>query len=625
MAHSPTLGPDLRRRPWRHVLACALTAIAIVPIIVVPEASAASRSEVARTPPAPPTGGLLFGAYAQPRDDEDDQAALADLEAAVGRKLDLHRVYARWDDELPSANLTADIARGRTPVLSILPQRSDGSKVSWGSIAHGSQDAVIAEQADAIADLNAPLFVVFHHEPDQAQGFGTPAEFVAAWQHYASVFESRGAGNVAWTWTMTPASFGSQTVGAGADAFYPGDDVVDWLALDAYNWFGCKAGKPTAWRSLATIIDPFRAWSSGHGKPLMLAEWGSVEDPSQPMRKGNWLRGAIDELRDRPEFKAAVYFHALGSCSWWLDTSDASLDAFAEVGGTATAHGRTSAELIPSVGLGPAPLAVTFDGSRSTGAQSNTGTGIATYELNFGDGSPPASGSGSPPSNLSHTYGGGIFTAVLRVTDSVGGSATDTRTITVASPPTVTGSETDITSTSAALHAWVNGNGLMATAYFEWGTTTSYGNRSQLYSTPAQTWPTRFDLPLSGLQPGTRYFWRVVAVSEAGTTPLARMFDTPGPPTPVTSAATRVGRTSAQLNGTVNPHTLTTTWWFEWGRTTTYGSKTSIETLTPATWAKTVSATVSGLAPNTTYHVRLVAQNALGTRYGVDRVLTTTA
>lgn len=84
-----------------------------------------------------------------------------------------------------------------------------------------------------------------------------------------------------------------------------------------------------------------------------------------------------------------------------------------------------------------------------------------------------------------------------------------------------------------------------------------------------------------------------------------------GPPTPTatTEQATAVTETEATLNGDVNPEGQTTTYYFEYGTTTAYGSQT---TETSAGGAGRVSATLTGLSPNTTYDVQLVAVYGAG-------------
>jgi hypothetical protein len=97
------------------------------------------------------------------------------------------------------------------------------------------------------------------------------------------------------------------------------------------------------------------------------------------------------------------------------------------------------------------------------------------------------------------------------------------------------------------------------------------------------------------------------------------------PPAAATAAATGVTATTAELNGTVRPNQEPTTYHFEYGRTTAYGAMTAHAGPLSGNAQKTVSATISGLAPSTTYHYRLVAANASGTAHGADAAFTTAA
>jgi hypothetical protein len=90
----------------------------------------------------------------------------------------------------------------------------------------------------------------------------------------------------------------------------------------------------------------------------------------------------------------------------------------------------------------------------------------------------------------------------------------------------------------------------------------------------------------------------------------------------ITNPATNVTNSSATLNSTVNPHGLSTTMYFQYGRTASYGSTTANQTKTGNTY-QNVFANISGLSASTTYHFRIVATNAAGTRYGADRSFTT--
>jgi hypothetical protein len=496
-----------------------LSALALtVAIVAVPAPSSAQ-------PVSLPTSGALFGAYVQPRAGQGAEAATAGLEATLHRKLDLVRIYRQWDDAQPDPVVAGAILRGRIPVLSIRPKQKDGRIVPWAAIARGDADAAIVRQADGLRSLQGTIFLSFHHEPDDvaAAGYGTPAEYVAAWRHYRQVFAQRGVGNVVFTWIMIPSSFRTPAL---ADAFYPGDDAVDWIAEDAYNWYGCSSGKPPAWRSPTELIAPFAAWAQPHGKPLMLAEWGSVEDPAVPQRKAQWLRDMLAAARTWPQLKALSYFDASGSCYWRLDSSPAAQEAFADDSNDPSAHGRTSAYLAPSTALGVAPLTLHLDGSGSAGAGAATGAGISSWTLDFGDGSASVAGTGRPPADVTHSYPAGTYSVRLHVTDTAGGVNQDEWRITSAGAPVITGKIGDVTTVSATSYAWVAPQGYAATAYAEWGSTTAYGHKSLTVPMVATFSTAAVTFPLTGLTPGTHYNARVVATSAAGTAVRVWTFDT---------------------------------------------------------------------------------------------------
>ena len=88
-----------------------------------------------------------------------------------------------------------------------------------------------------------------------------------------------------------------------------------------------------------------------------------------------------------------------------------------------------------------------------------------------------------------------------------------------------------------------------------------------------------------------------------------------------TTAASSVTANTAVMNGTVNPNGASTSAYFQYGTTTSYGNATQAQ---PAiTTTTNVQTTLTGLAPDTTYHYRLVASNSGGTSYGSDMSFTT--
>ena len=220
------------------------------------------------------------------------------------------------------------------------------------------------------------------------------------------------------------------------------------------------------------------------------------------------------------------------------------------------------------------------------------------------------------------------------LTFSFSEGATQTLTITVSdstpsAPIVTTDAANSISTTGATLNGTVNANNDSTTVTFEYGTTTGYGSTVTATESPVTgATPTSVSKAITGLAPNTTYHYRVVGVNSAGTTNGSdQTFTTTAVvATVTTNAANSIGATGVTLNGTVNANNDSTTVTFEYGTTTGYGS-TVTATESPVTGATptSVSKAVTGLAPNTTYHYRVVGVNSAGTTNGSDQTFTTTA
>ena len=91
----------------------------------------------------------------------------------------------------------------------------------------------------------------------------------------------------------------------------------------------------------------------------------------------------------------------------------------------------------------------------------------------------------------------------------------------------------------------------------------------------------------------------------------------------MTGAATNVGSTAATVAGSVDPRGRTTTWWFEYGASASYGGKTAVKNAGSKAGPQNVAAALGGLKNGTTYHYRLVAKSDAGTTYGSDLTFAT--
>jgi hypothetical protein len=194
-------------------------------------------------------------------------------------------------------------------------------------------------------------------------------------------------------------------------------------------------------------------------------------------------------------------------------------------------------------------------------------------------------------------------------------------------PLLVTNSATSPTETGATLNGTVDPNGTATETYFEYGATTSYGSTTPAVSVGSGTSSLEAAKAISGLEAGHTYHFRIVASNATGTSRGEdQAFTTKvKPPSASSEAATSVGSRAATLNGSVNPEGSATSYYFEYGPTSSYGMTTLEASAGSGTSAVKESQSLSGLPPESTYHFRLVATNGDSAAFGKDVTFTTSA
>ncbi len=283
--------------------------------------------------------------------------------------------------------------------------------------------------------------------------------------------------------------------------------------------------------------------------------------------------------------------------------------------GSVTAVGATTATVNGTVN--PGGVATTWYVEYGT----STSYGSQTASTNAGSGT----GNTAVSVSLASLAQGTTYHYRVVATSTAGTSrGNDGQFATLAAPGVVTGSASSVGVSSATLHGTVDPNGQATTWSFEYGTSTSYGSQTTAKSAGSGNNPANVSIQITGLQKGQTFHYRLVASSSGGTTHGAdATFVTSSAPSVVTGDASSIAPTSAKLNGTVTPNGLSTTWWFEYGTSTSYGTKTSGRSAGSGTTAQSESLSVTGLKASTTYHVRIVAKNSSGTTFGGDKTFST--
>lgn len=263
---------------------------------------------------------LLLGAY----DDgiPNTLEGLIALERALDVTFPLIQAYTAWGDErsqrFPNRIVEAIHDLGSIPVVTWepwlatfenrlhphLPLRDDRDRNGLASVARGDYDFYLQEWARDAAQFGEPLLLRFAHEMNDPYRYpwgpqnNEPEDFIAAWRHVVEVFRTAGATNVVWVWSPH-AAYG------GYEAYWPGDDYVDWVGTGALN-YGTVAYW-SEWWTFHEIFGQHYDFLAGFGKPIMLAEFGSLAVGGD---RASWYDEALLDLRDRyPTVRAILFFH----------------------------------------------------------------------------------------------------------------------------------------------------------------------------------------------------------------------------------------------------------------------------------------------------------------------------
>jgi DNA-binding beta-propeller fold protein YncE len=188
-----------------------------------------------------------------------------------------------------------------------------------------------------------------------------------------------------------------------------------------------------------------------------------------------------------------------------------------------------------------------------------------------------------------------------------------------------------ITQTSATLEGIVIPDGVQLTdCHFDYGTTEAYGQTvgctPAAGSIPPDLEEHTVTGGLTGLQAGSTYHFRLVVTDGQGTvTGGDREFPTVPPAQIESVSASDLTAESATLHAQINPLGSETTYHFEYGTSTSYGSsipepegKLGAGSTPVAVTAALPGPLTEKLTANTTYHYRVVAVNTLGTARSPD-------
>ncbi|WP_240197643.1 glycoside hydrolase family 26 protein [Nonomuraea lactucae] len=241
--------------------------------------------------------------------------ALKGAESRMGARADVVHVYHRGKELFPTER-EIGLARDPAGPRLLLVNWKPSMEHTWAEISDGAVDRRIDRLAGHIRRaFPERFFLTIHHEPenDVVPGPGSgmqAADYAAMYRHVVLRLREGGVTNAVTVMTYMGAP--NWAAKPWFEELYPGDDVVDWVAMDPYadSRVSDFDGLVNKTRDDYARWPGFYRWTQLHfpGKPVMVAEWGVFERAGDRSFKREFFESVRARMRAYPQIKALLYF-----------------------------------------------------------------------------------------------------------------------------------------------------------------------------------------------------------------------------------------------------------------------------------------------------------------------------
>ncbi len=284
----------------------------------------------------------MLGAYI--RDDAYKPENIATFESDIHKGLAIVNIFTNFDYDWHALRRQNShiVAAGATPMITFEPTLSARPNDNLlPEIIAGDWDDYLSNWVadfkiwiEDIDDPNARILLRFAHEFNGIwyPWSNDPDNYILAWRHLHEKFETADADQyVEWVWSVNHDDVDDYR---NVMLYYPGEDVVDWTAIDGYNWGSNYAF--SQWSSFADIFkDKYDLLMSHYPHhPILITEVGCAEPTDLPNpvldqdgddsdrfeSKSMWIDDMFKQLRNHFHgIKGIIWFNINKELSWSLN------------------------------------------------------------------------------------------------------------------------------------------------------------------------------------------------------------------------------------------------------------------------------------------------------------------
>ncbi|AAK80507.1 beta-mannanase [Clostridium acetobutylicum] len=255
--------------------------------------------------------------------------AINKLQEAQDKKMDYVNMFINFSTSFNAfkANVDSVYEDGAQLILTWEPQGITDDQIS-----NGSKDDYIRQMASDLKNYNKPMVIRLMHEVNGnwyswATGYNNGTvnsydQYKRAYQHVVEIFRNEGATNIKFMYNVNSNSVGNNTDYMAA---YPGNDYVDILSIDGYNW-GTTQSWGSSWQSFDQIFGQAYNVLKAYNKPIFIPEIGSANKGGD---KAAWITDAYNRIRSSyPLIDAVIWFNENKETDWTVNSNSDVLSAY---------------------------------------------------------------------------------------------------------------------------------------------------------------------------------------------------------------------------------------------------------------------------------------------------------
>ncbi len=274
----------------------------------------------------------------------NDMSSVSKLEDELGgKKFAVVMWFNDFSKGFPTAEAENVWKSGALPDITWEPWLwNDKNKIHLADINDGSYDQYIFNWGKEAAEFGKPVMVRWGHEFNGnwypwaiAENGNSPSAYIKAYQRVHDLVEKAGAKNVIWVWcpnnNSVPAEAWNNPILA-----YPGDQYVDMVGLDGYDFDGTSSFSDLFSSIYSKILTSIK-------KPMFIAEMATGRKGAE---KAKWIQDMDKSLRGNlAGIKGFVWFNINKERDWRFDQSVASTQAAREAFSTPFYHSNPESVL----------------------------------------------------------------------------------------------------------------------------------------------------------------------------------------------------------------------------------------------------------------------------------------